>query len=139
MAFGRPTLLSDNASLAQLKRTFAELPRRARTGAQATLIEEAQKLAAAMKQAVPVKSGKLRDSIRVEAGRNALEVKVKAGGPLTTKEVRAGSGVSYDYALGTEFGTQKEAAEPFFFTTYRAKRRGIRRSIANSLGETVSK
>jgi hypothetical protein len=65
-------------------------------------------------------TGKLKVSVRVRRRRNDLDLVVSAGGDLTTKEVRKGSGEDYDYALGIEFGNEHVAAQPFFYTTWRA-------------------
>jgi hypothetical protein len=66
-------------------------------------------------------TGNLKASVRVERGANDQEFFVRAGGPLTTKPVRNGASATYDYALADEFGTQTEAARPFFFSTARAR------------------
>ena len=79
--------------------------------------KEADRLADAIKAAAPVRTGKLRDSVKVRRTRNELTLYVTAGGDDTTKEVRSGSGVEYDYALATEYGTSKENAQPFFYPT----------------------
>lgn len=105
-----------------------------------TLQREAEALAAAMKARVPVKTGRLRDSIYAErvktstiAGQKGLlEVRVVAGGTLTTVAARQGHG-SYDYSRGVEFGTSDTQAEPFFFNTYRARKGQIRAAVENSI------
>lgn len=98
--------------------------------AQREAVAVAQTLASAIAANAPVDEGDLRRSVRVESGRNG--VVVKAGGPLTTRETRKGSGAFYDYSLATEFGTHKEEAEPFFYSTFRAMQRGLRDRIADA-------
>lgn len=71
-------------------------------------------------------------------GANDLEWIVQAGGALTTKEVREGSGVQYDYALGFEFGTSRQAARPFFFNTYEAMREDLQQAIADGVSEVLN-
>ena len=110
---------------------------------------EADELVAAQKAKVHVKSGATRESIRKLQGKSDLEVLVVAGGELTTKtigdrtyerEVRlrsgdtqhiakkaGGAGVTYDYALGEEFGNEHTPAHPFFYGPYRARRRKFQR------------
>ena len=62
-----------------------------------------------------------------------------AGGDDTTKELRQGAGVDYDYALATEYGTTKEAAEPFFYPTYHAREGDICQAIEDAVDEAISK
>lgn len=115
----------------------------------AQVLKEAHDLAAAVKRAVPVLSGALRDSVRVEKGDRALSYVVKVGDvPETRKKVRRGvlsadfekakaSGGfkgEYDYALAVEFGHhtvdgKQVPAEPYFFPTYRARKKGMKRRV----------
>lgn len=101
--------------------------------------EQADLLAAAMRQKVPVKSGALRDSIAVRRTRDELKLYVTAGGDKTTREIRAGSGVNYDYARGVEFGTTKMPAEPFFYSTARSMEGDFRRALDSTVAETLDK
>lgn len=98
---------------------------------------EADRLADAIKAAAPVKTGKLRDSVKVRRTRNELTLYVTAGGEETTKEVRSGSGVEYDYALATEYGTSKENAQPFFYPTARELEPSIRENIEQAVSEAL--
>lgn len=127
----------------------------------ATIKEQADGLADAIKAAAPVVSGRLRDSVQVRRTRDTLDFEVTAGGDMTTvgynrstgysREVAIGQGdtagiakqaggadVSYDYALATEFGTTKEGAEPFFFPTFRARQAQIREAIEDAVNEAVN-
>lgn len=106
------------------------------------LTTQAEEMADAMRAAAPEgETGNLRKSIRVvqEPGRRMVVVLVAAGGPLTTKEVRGGSGVPYDYARATEFGTQNEPAESFFFPTYRARKKAIRAAVKERVKQALGK
>jgi HK97 gp10 family phage protein len=127
----------------------------------ATVIkQQADELAAAIKGAAPVRTGRLRDSVQVRRGRNTLELVVTAGGDATTtaydrsatyrREVRIGSGdtagiaratpgagVTYDYSRAVEFGTEHQAAQPFFWPTYRARRDDIKRAIADAVDRAL--
>lgn len=130
--------------LAKMK-AAAEVIRKA---GEAQLAIEAKALAAAIQAAAPERTGALKSTIRAletEPGRWA----VVAGGAATTKKVRqgvkdkdfaeakttGGSHGEYDYVRGVEFGHRDGKghvpAEPFFFTTYRARRAGIRRRVAD--------
>lgn len=119
----------------------------------------AEGLADDIRNAAPEgETGRLKQSVRSRRGRHDLEYYVEAGGDLTTKyykrsagyrrEViidgrdnrgiaRGNAGVSYDYALAAEFGTEKQPAQPFFWPTYRARRDEIRQQIEEALAKAL--
>lgn len=133
---------------AKLKRELAEV-----------IKEEADQLAAEIKSEAPFVTGKLRDSVVVKRGRNTLDLVVTAGGDTTTtniqrtatyeREVKTGSGdtqgiarggssgVTYDYALAVEFGTSRQAAQPFFYSVYRRRREGINARIEQAVTDIM--
>jgi HK97 gp10 family phage protein len=96
-------------------------------------------LADDIREAAPEKTGALKQSIKVRRGRGTLELYVEAGGDLTTKEVRGGSGQSYDYALADEFGTLHQPADPFFFSTYNARKEDVQKQISDLVDDVVSR
>lgn len=149
-------------NLGRVRARLARLPALVKGGVAPVLAAEADALADAIRRAVPVDTGRLRNSIRVEAsGDRELSWIVKAGGKATTKKVRAevrgddfrkafeagadflGDAAAnrgeYDYAAGVEFGhrTAKVSgqsqghvrARPFFYPTYRARKKGMRRRL----------
>ncbi|MBI5111301.1 MAG: HK97 gp10 family phage protein [Rhodovulum sp.] len=122
----------------ELRRYFRDLPFGVKRKVAQAIKDQADGLASEIKEAAPVKTGRLRDSVQVRRGRNTLELVVTAGGEATTGEVRGGSGVGYDYALGTEFGNAHVAAQPFFFPTYREKKDEIDAAIRAAVGEALS-
>ena len=63
---------------------FKALPSKMQRQLARDLKDIADNLAADIKAAAPVKTGKLRDSVRVRRGRNTLELYVEAGGADTT-------------------------------------------------------
>jgi phage protein, HK97 gp10 family len=103
-----------------------------------SVLDEAEGLAGAMRQAASshAKSGKTQKSIRV-IKRRGNRVTVAAGGELTTKDVRGGSGVSYDYVRAEEFGTSDQKAIPFFWNTYRARKRGIKDRVSGKAASAL--
>lgn len=123
---------------ADLRGWFDRLSYKAKRNLAAAIKEQADGLASAIKDAAPVKTGKLRDSVQVRRRRNDLDLEVTAGGDATTRDVRQGSGVSYDYALATEFGTSKEEAQPFFYSTYREMRDDIQQAIQDAVEEAIN-
>jgi len=116
--------MATNQSVKRLQAILALLPEQMKAPVRAQVFNQAEVLRRAMILKVPVEpgGGTLRDSIRVEPGRNEMRALVKAGGAPTT--VRG-----YDYAAAQEWGTQKLSAQPFFWVSYRSKRRQIRTAI----------
>jgi HK97 gp10 family phage protein len=128
---------------------------------QARQLSDAQRAALQAQEAAPDETGNLEASCRVETNPDdLLDVHVVAGGDLTTKsydrgtdykesvvidgrnnegiaKTRKGSGegVEYDYALGFEFGTSKQPARPFFYSTYRA----MKPDLDDAINQTVEK
>lgn len=134
--------MARNLSVEQFRQLMERVPKKVADGLRSAPRSEGERLAAAMRMAVPKGidgRNELLESIRVEDGRRPLQVLVKAGGALTTKDVRQGSGVSYDYALANEFGTRKMSAQPFFWPTYRLMKRRIRAGIARRARAEIQK
>lgn len=105
--------------------------------------DEAEKLSAAQRarlkelQQSPDETGDLEASCVVVEGANELEWIVQAGGGMTTGDIREGSGMDYDYAEGFEFGTSKQPARPFFWSTYREMKDDIATNIADAASEVL--
>lgn len=148
-------------------RRLRAIPPLVRKQVRAQLTANAAELVRAQKAFAPVDDGDLRASIRFEdassAGRIAMTV--KAGGSRTTKAIgtrtydrevnintgdtrgrakkAGGKSVTYDYALGQEFGTEDMPANPFFFPPYRAKKRAFKRTrnkaAKDAIGAAVTK
>lgn len=126
--------------------------------AEATLRQEADKLADTMRQRVPVLTGALKASIRTEdvPGKKG-NIRIIAGGvPETRKKVRKGvknddflkaqrSGGNkgeFDYARAVEFGHTAQdgthvQAQPFFYGSYRSKKRAIGRRMSTAIRKKI--
>lgn len=100
----------------------------------------ADELIANMRDVVPKDTGALSASLRKKnvskRWKGAVEVSflVIGGGPTTT---RRGPSGAYDYAVATEFGTKKEAPEPFFYNTYREYSYGGIEQYKETIQETI--
>lgn len=108
---------------------------RVEDAAQGALEREAEKLADAIREAVPVDDGSLRGSVRVEPTDERLAVRVVAGGDgpnLKTSE----AGVTYDEALMVEYGTSRSPAQPFFWPTVNAMRDELKANVGSAALET---
>lgn len=133
---------SRNLSVDQFKQLMDRIPKEVANELRGAVDDAGQELVRAMKPAVPLGvdgRNELVESVRLERGRHPLSVLVRAGGPLTTRSVRKGSGVSYDYALANEFGTEKMAAQPFFWPTYRLKKKSLRSKISRRARKAIAK
>lgn len=122
-----------NQSVAKLQAFFAALPAAMQADVKVATFDQASRLARAMTFNAPRGvTSDLRDSIRVEQGRRPARALVRAGGLKTTRE-------GYDYALANEFGTSKMNAQPFFWPTYRAERKRIRRELNKAVIAALAK
>lgn len=123
-------------SIERFKRLSEELQQEIRRDAIAQLNQEADELVQQMQAAVPANTGNLRRSIRKEQGSRETRVTVKAGGTLTTVQ-RAN--YSYDYSRGVEFGTATSAAHPFFWPSWRLRRRRIRSRMKRKITQDIKR
>jgi HK97 gp10 family phage protein len=146
----------------EFERAIGQLSFKLRRQIAEAIKAEADRLADAIKAAAPVKTGKLRDSVKVRRTRNELTLYVTAGGEETTRmygrdtdyasdvvidgrsnkgiakrRKGEGRGVSFDYALATEYGTSKENAQPFFYPTARELEPSIRENIEQAVSEAL--
>jgi HK97 gp10 family phage protein len=133
--------MAKNVSLERFKKLTDDLKTEVRIECLTGTAEQAESMAETMRSVVPVgKTGALKASIRVEPGRFPGQVLIKAGGPTTTKQVRQGSGnATYDYALAQEFGTHEHGAQPFFWPSYRLKKKRARRAIKSRITRAIKK
>jgi len=126
--------MATNRSVKNLQRLFESLPAELKAPILAETFVQAEQLRSEMIFRVPVGedpgSGTLRNSIRVEKGAKPMRVLVKAGGAAT----KVGG---YDYANAQEFGTRKQAAQPFFWVSYRKRKAKIRREIKKTAAAAI--
>ena len=101
------------------------------------LKEIAEKVKEEAKENVPVDTGALRKSIRVTST-------AKVAGKVTRVGVRAGgfetnpkTGHLVNYAVFVEFGTSRQAAQPFLIPAVSNKASPIIRKLLKGLGDTL--
>jgi HK97 gp10 family phage protein len=99
--------------LASLASELANLTKVARVAAAAKSHSVADEMVEGMRARVSVDSGDLHESIRKEDNFDGT-VTVKAGGTPETARPTKGGAV-YDEALLTEYGTEHQPAQPFFW------------------------
>jgi HK97 gp10 family phage protein len=97
---------------------------------------EAENLSAAQRSRLkeleqpPEDTGDLEASCTVVEGAHDLEVIVQAGGEATTRD-------DYDYAEAFEFGTSKQPARSFFYSTYREMKDDMQGNINEAVNEVL--
>jgi HK97 gp10 family phage protein len=84
-----------------------------------------------------VQAGALKTSVNLVQGSKPTIVRIVAGGYLTVRQ--SVSGRPFDYARADEFGTQKMQARPFFFPTYRLRKKKIIASMKRRIASQIKK
>lgn len=110
--------------LDRLQRKLVRLPQVARDEIRNALAQSAREIADLAESLVPQDTGKLAGSIGWtwgDAPKGSMTLARGQAGGLTVT-VYAGDDDAF-YARWVEFGTQKMAAQPFFFVSYRALRK----------------
>lgn len=115
---------------------FDGLARKVQAQVAAVVKQEAEDLSAAQLARLqslerpPAETGALEASCEVIPGTNDAQFVVVAGGDQTTVD-------GYDHALGFEFGTQKQPAEPFFWPVFRERAAAARQRIEDAITEAM--
>lgn len=128
--------------LAELERRWAAIPGRVRQAAREAMEEVAEGIVADMKRLAPRGATQsLVNSIgwtwgEAPAGSMTLGTVGRANYGTMQITIYAGGGKAY-YARFLEFGTSKMAAHPFFFPTWRTRRRGARSRITRAINKAI--
>lgn len=121
--------------LASLAGELSNLSKAARIVAAAKTHDVAAEMVEGMQARVQVDSGALRESIRSEDNFDGT-VTVKAGGtPETTRPTKGGT--VYDEALLTEYGTEHQPAQPFFWPEVNRARERHGDDVVKGPGEAL--
>jgi HK97 gp10 family phage protein len=136
--------MGNNPSVKQLKTDFQDFAKNVATDFHTATLLMADEIVENIKANAPLgDTGHLRASIvkkdvsTLDSVSGKVSVLILGGGSLTTR--RTSTGHSYDYAVATEFGTSKETAEPFFYSTYRAYVAGGLEFFKETLAETIAR
>ncbi|BBF93378.1 hypothetical protein [Blastochloris tepida] len=144
--------MTDNRQV--VTRLMSRVLAKARPAAMSELEHQADALVAEMRAKVAKgETGHLAASIRREPGPRPNSVRVRAGGTLTRKPIKGdsifgafvaglkaglkGQEPYYDYARAIEFGIQGVPPQPFFFATYRKRKRAIRKAVKDAMKRAV--
>jgi HK97 gp10 family phage protein len=132
--------MSDNESVKRYRRVIElNIPPAVKAAAMNSLVRQGELLMTAMRGAVPVEHGALRNSIRMEVDDSIFRITVMAGGKATTRPVRAGTTVTFDYALAQEYGTERMKENPFFWPMYRLLKKSRRRAVKAAMTRAIKK
>lgn len=132
---------SGNPTVKQFKTDMLAVSNALKGSLEDTYLRQADELMQNMRGSVPVESGTLKASIRKRnvtrhyQASYRVSIQVLAGGPTTTH--RSANGQIYDHALGIEFGTVHNKAEPFFYPTARRYAQGSRTSAAETVDKAI--
>lgn len=127
-----------NKSVERFRALTEELQIEVRQAAIAELNTQAQGLADLMEGAAPRgPTGNLEHSINVVQSKKPTTVRVVAGGKLTVRP--SVSSKPYDYARADEFGTTHMAPRPFFFPTYRLRKKKIIAAMKRKITASIKK
>lgn len=118
---------------ARLKRKLDQLPEAYQREIFLVFEQGAESATGMMRRLVPVKTGALKNSIQWtwgDAPKGSISTTdhsaPKPGGPDAAKRITISAGnADAFYARWVEFGTVNLAAQPFFFPSWRASRKGI--------------
>jgi len=138
--------------LARVQRRLDKIPKEIKLQVKRQMEQEANQIVAAMKGAVPVDTGALRNSIgwkwgRAGKGQTAIaQAKNALGGEMVLtiyagnkSTLKAGENNRYQQQLARliEFGTQHMAKRPFFYGTWRMMRKRTRGNVRKSVDKAV--
>jgi HK97 gp10 family phage protein len=124
-----------NQSVERFKRLTSELQKEVHDAAVKELNEQALQLAGLIESVAPKHEGVLAHTVRVMPGKSDTQVRIVAGGKETVRP--AISSKPYDYARADEFGTHKMPAKPFFFPTYRLRKKKIISAMKSKITKAI--
>ena len=127
-----------NQSVQRFRRLTEQLKAEVHKEAVAELNTQADNLVRLDILAAPHDEGNLEHSVRKVPDRQKdTVVRVVAGGRLTIRP--SVSSKPFDYARADEFGTQKMAARPFFFPTYRLTKKKMISAMKRRITKAIKK
>lgn len=126
----------------RLQKKLDALPVVAKEMIRAEMEKQAEIIVAMARRLVPVATGALRDSIgwtwgRAPKGSIAIS-QIEALGADLSLTIYAGNEAAF-YARWVEHGTHAQPAQPFFFVSYRANRRGAKNALRRAARKSAQK
>lgn len=129
--------MARNQSVERFRRLTADLMAEVLDEAVKELNVQADGLVQAIEAVAPVDEGGLKTSVRKVPGKKVTQVRIVAGGVLTTRP--SVSSTPFDYARADEFGTEKMPPKPFFFPTYRLKKKKMISAMKRKITASIKK
>jgi HK97 gp10 family phage protein len=140
--------MARNVSVERFKKLTEDLQKEVHALAVAELNAQARDLAQLIASVAPVyqgvsltasgaKSGTLKSTVKVVPGKKDTIVRIVAGGTLTIRP--SVSSKPYDYARADEFGTVNMRPRPFFFPTYRLRKKKVIASMKRKIAASIKK
>lgn len=126
-----------NLSVLRFKKLTEELQKEVHAAAVQELLIQATDLAGTIESVAPMHEGILKTTVKVVPGKKDTIVRIVAGGERTVRP--SISSKPYDYARADEFGTQKMPAKPFFFPTYRLRKKKIVAAMKRKITAQIKK
>lgn len=128
--------------LRELKARWSSIPRRVTEAVQAEMEKQAEQVVQMMRRLVPVDQGDLRDSIGWtwgEAPKGAMTIGKVGGKEYGTLRITIYAGGTKDSFHGVfqEFGTRNMAANPFFYPSWRARRKRVKSGITKAMNKAI--
>lgn len=124
-----------NKSVERFRKLLDNLKKEVHDGAFAELNDQAGQLAAVIESVAPKHEGVLAHTVKVVPGKKDTQVRIVAGGQETIRP--SVSSKPYDYARADEFGTVNMPAQPFFFPTYRLRKKKIISAIKRRITKLI--
>jgi HK97 gp10 family phage protein len=130
--------MATNVSVERFRALTAQMKQQVFDDAAAELDRQADLLLQLMESVAPRgETGDLLHSIRKVDGKTKLIKRLVAGGQLTIRH--SVSSKPYDYARADEFGTVNMKAKPFFFPTYRLRKKKVVAAMKRKLTATIKR
>jgi HK97 gp10 family phage protein len=126
-----------NASVERFRRLTEDLKKEVHDQAVSELLKQATDLAGTIEDVAPEHEGVLKTTVKVVPGKVDTIVRIVAGGQKTVRP--SVSSKPYDYSRADEFGTVNMPAKPFFFATYRLRKKKIQAAMKRKIAASIKK
>lgn len=127
--------------LERLRAKLRAMPAEVKAEVEAVIVASAEEVASTARALAPIDDGDLKASIVVTPPGGSTPL-YSSGGRQAVGELRAlvtaGNGKTR-YAANVEFGHGNAAPRPFFWPSYRSKKKRIRSRIARAIGKAARK
>ena len=124
-----------NKSVLAFRKLTVDLMREVHDEAVKELNDQGEQLRSLIESVAPKLEGNLRHSVRKIPGKNDRQIRIVAGGELTVRP--SISSKPYDYSRAAEFGARGVPATPFFFPSYRLRKKKIISAMKRKITKSI--